>query len=151
MPYLLDGNNLIGLARRTGRPSEEEGTALIAELSGRLRRTRAKAVLFFDGPGAGRPLSLGNLSVRPSVMESADEQILREIERSANPGEMIVVTADRELGRRAKEAGGRHVLPEEFWGRFGRRDPGGGAVKEPQKIDVEDWLRYFEDERNRGK
>jgi hypothetical protein len=151
MPYLLDGNNLIGLARRTGRPSEEEGSALIAELSARLRRTRAKAVLFFDGPVVGRPLSLGNLSVRPPVVGSADEQILREIQRSANPGEMIVVTGDRELGRLAREAGAQHIYPEEFWGRFGRADPGRGARKEPERIDLEDWMRYFEDERNRRK
>ena len=32
MPYLLDGNNLIGIVRRTSRPSEEDRSALIADV-----------------------------------------------------------------------------------------------------------------------
>jgi len=30
MPYLLDGNNLIGLERRTARPTEEDRADLVA-------------------------------------------------------------------------------------------------------------------------
>ena len=41
MPYLLDGNNLIGRVRRTARPTEEDRQALVAELSDRLRASPA--------------------------------------------------------------------------------------------------------------
>ena len=51
MPYFLDGNNLIGRARRTSRPTEEDRAALVAEIVERLRRSKASAVLFFDGAG----------------------------------------------------------------------------------------------------
>jgi hypothetical protein len=37
--------------------------------------------------------------------------------------------------------------PEEFWSRFGT---GGAPGKEtPSRVDVDEWMRYFEDERNR--
>jgi predicted RNA-binding protein with PIN domain len=149
MPYLVDGNNLIGRAG-WGRASEEDRAALVRELADRLRRTRARVLVFFDG--AGMPLSLGSLSIRFAGSGTADDAIVREITRSRTPPEMTVVSADRELLRRAREAGGRALTPREFWSRFGSE--GGarnaGAPAEPP-VDVEEWSRFFEDERNRGR
>lgn len=149
MPYFLDGNNLIGHARGTARPSEEDRQSLISEVSDRLRATRAKAVLFFDGAGQ-RPTTLGNLTVRDAGAAGADDAIIREIGRSRSPREAIVVTADRELSRRARDAGASAIAPEEFWSRFGKRRPE-GSPGAPGKVDVEDWMRYFQDEKNRRK
>ena len=149
MPYFLDGNNLIGHARGTARPSEEDRQSLIAEISDRLRATRAQAVLFFDGAG-GRPSSLGNLSIRNSGAAAADEAILREIGRSRAPQEITVVTADRELSRRARDAGACAIGPQDFWNRFGQRQARAGQA-DAGKVDVEDWMRYFSDESNRKK
>jgi hypothetical protein len=149
VPYLLDGNNLIGQARRTARPSEEDRASLIRELCDRLRRTRARAVLYFDGAAPRRGADLGGLRVRFSGSVSADDAILREISKSPAPGEIVLVTADRGLARRARDAGARTLDPDGFWRRFG------AASEEPVRadsvpVDVEDWLRYFEDEKNRG-
>jgi hypothetical protein len=147
MPYFLDGNNLIGIARGVSRPSEEDRGALVAEVADRLRQTHARALLFFDGPGEKRT-SLGNLSVRECGAGGADEAILREIGRSPAPQEIIVVTADRELARRARDSRARALSPGDFWSRFGvskgppRRESGG-------TVDVEEWMRYFADEENR--
>jgi hypothetical protein len=148
MPYFLDGNNLIGHALGASRPSEENRQSLVAEIAGRLRQTRAKAVLFFDGPGDKRT-SLGSLSIRECAAAGADDAILREIGRSPAPQEIIVVTADRDLGRRARDGGAKSLSPRDFWSRFGaprtpdRGEPGG-------KVDVAEWLQYFEDEKNRS-
>jgi hypothetical protein len=148
MPYLLDGNNLIGLVRKTARPTEEDRNALIAELAGRLRTTRARAVLFFDGPGGGRGVSLGPLSIRASGGGSADAAILAAVESAAAAAECIVVTADRALARRVRDAGGKVCSPADFFARFGRpAEVEGGRRTEP--VDVEDWLKWFEDEGNR--
>jgi hypothetical protein len=144
MPYFLDGNNLIGRERRTSRPAEADRAALVAEVAERLRRSRASAVLFFDG-GGERNSTLGSLSIR-SAGGSADAAILREIERSRAPGEIVVVTADRDLSRRARDLGGKATSPEEFWRRVGA---GGGPAQKETAIDVEEWMKYFEDERNR--
>lgn len=148
MPYYLDGNNLIGIARRRSRPTEGDRQALISELCDRLRRTRARAVLFFDGESPAAATDLGSLSIRSSAGRSADERILQEIARSPSPGDIVLVTADRELARRARDAGARTLAPGEFWSRFGSR-PGASAPSK-EAIDVEDWMRYFEDERNRS-
>jgi hypothetical protein len=149
VPYLLDGNNLIGLARRTARPSEEDRAALIRELCDRLRRTKARAVLYFDGTAPGGGSELGDLRIRFSGSVSADDAIVREISRAPAPGEIVLVTADRGLARRARDAGARTLDPGAFWKRFG-----GGSTESAREdspgVDVEDWLRYFENEKNRG-
>jgi hypothetical protein len=147
MPFLIDGNNLIGATRRSARPSAEDRAALIAEVADRLRRTRARAILFFDGD-AERGAELGALAVRPSGAVSADEAILDEIRRSRTPREWTVVTEDRALNARARELGARAITPSSFWARLGKR-PASASPRTEEKVDVEEWLRYFEDETNR--
>ena len=147
MPYFLDGNNLIGQARGTGRPSEDDRKAFLAEIADRLRATKAKATVFFDG-GDSKRHSLGSLTIRDCGPESADDAIVAEVSRFREPREVLVVTADRALSRRVRDAGARAIPPDEFWRRFGTgpRVPTGGDAP---KVDVEDWERYFGDEKNR--
>ena len=151
MPYFLDGNNLIGLVRRTAQPSTEDRSALIAEIAGRLRRTRARATIFFDGPAGERAASLGSLTVRVASGGSADDAIVREVERAAAPGEAVVVTADRGLARRCRDAGAKVCSPEDFFSRFGASAEAPAAGREAVgRVDVDEWTRYFEDEKNRN-
>jgi predicted RNA-binding protein with PIN domain len=149
MPYLLDGNNLIGAVRKTSRPSEDDRQALIAELAARLRTTRARAILFFDGPGGGRGSSLGALTIRASAGGSADDAIIREVERAARPSEVTVVTGDRGLARRCRDAGSAVLDPAAFFARFGKSAAGAAGAPDAGRIDVADWMEYFGDERNR--
>ena len=148
MPYFLDGNNLIGHARRTSRPSAEDRQALIAEVARRLRRTRARAVIFFDG-SANNSTWLGSLEIREVCGASADDAIVAGVARSQNAREILVVTADRELAQRVRDAGGKTLAPSQFWESFGTKTPRPG--EEAEKVDVEDWIRYFEDPENRGR
>jgi hypothetical protein len=151
MPYLLDGNNLIGRVRRTGRPADDDRRALVAELSDRLRASRARAVLFFDGPATGGAASLGPLSIRQSGPAGADDAILQAVESASAPVESIVVTADRGLAARVRDAGGRVMAPDEFFARFGRGGAGRKGEREGNagRVDVEEWLRWLGDESNR--
>jgi len=144
MPYFLDGDNLVGAA--LGRRDEAERNALVSEIAGRLRRTKARVVLYFDGPG--RASSLGSLSVRFSGASSADDAIVREIAGSPHPRETTVVTADRELARRARDAGAKVVTPAEFWGQFGTGEKGSTRPDE-KPVDIEDWLHWFSQEGGR--
>jgi YacP-like NYN domain len=147
VPYLLDGDNLVGSALGR-RGSSGDRDPLVREISDRLRRTKARVVLFFDG--AGHPLTLGSLSVRFSGGVSADDAIVREVSRSRRPHEAIVVTADRELARRARDAGAVAISPDDFWSRFAVeiRAP---TVKDDPRIDAEEWIRWFSDASNRSK
>jgi hypothetical protein len=147
MAYLLDGNNLIGTVLRVARPSDADRQALVAEIAERLRRTRAKATIFFDGPAGVS--SLGALSVRGSGPEGADAAIVRAVEKARTPAEMTVVTADRGLSRRVRDAGGKVSAPADFFRRFGSSgEPAGPA---PGRVDVEEWMQWFGEEKNRGK
>ena len=148
MPYLLDGDNLVGSARRR-HGSKEDRDALVAEISDRLRKTRANVVLFFDGDGP--PLSLGSLAVRYASPMSADDAIVREISRASRARETIVVTADRDLGRRARDAGATAISPDEFWKRFGSSGPADAGSPAERPVNVDDWLEWFSDEANREK
>jgi predicted RNA-binding protein with PIN domain len=142
VPYLLDGDNLVGTARRRPGGSEDRD-ALVSEIAERLRRTRASVVLFFDG--AGRSLSLGHLSVRFAGASSADDAIVREISRSSKPRETTVVTADRELALRARDAGATAMSPADFWRRFGAVDPGSARLTDTP-VNVDEWMKWFTDE-----
>jgi predicted RNA-binding protein with PIN domain len=148
LPYYLDGNNLIGLARGAARPAEGDRHALIQELADRLRATRSSVRLFFDGPSQATT-SLGPLTVRQAG-GSADEAILREVSAARDPGQITVVTADRELCRRSQEAGARTQTPAQFWARFGT---GGTEPSKPDatRVDVDEWIDYFSDPENRGR
>ncbi len=149
MPYFLDGNNLIGVVRRTARPSAEDRSALVAEIAGRLRRTRARATIYFDGPAGERVASLGSLTVRVATGGSADDAIVREVERSAAPAEAVIVTADRGLARRCRDAGAKVCSPGEFFARFGASVASAPGPEATGKVDVDEWMRYFADEGNR--
>jgi hypothetical protein len=145
LPYFLDGNNLIGRERKAPG-SREDRDALVREVSDRLRATQARVVLFFDG--SGDPVSLGSLSVRFAGTGTADDAILQQIGRSARPQEITVVTEDRDLARRARDAGARTSAAADFWKRFGagtRTSPAPGG----ERVDVDDWMQWFSDERNR--
>lgn len=146
MPYVLDGDNLVGTARR-GRAAAEDRDALIAEISDRLRKTRAKVILFFDGTGT--PVSLGDLAVRFAGAMSADDAIVREISRAGRPRETTVVTADHGLARRVRDTGARAISPQDFWRQFGSTAAPSPSRASETRVDVEDWLNWFADDANR--
>ena len=147
MPYFLDGNNLIGRARGTSRPAEEDRAALVSEISDRLRVHRASVRLFFDGP-ARKGTSLGRLTVQDAGAP-ADATLLREVRASRDPGQIFVVTADRELSRRARDAGAKTLEPAEFWARFGKTAAAAPERVGTGRVNVDEWLDYFADPRNR--
>jgi hypothetical protein len=136
VPYFLDGNNLIGLVRRKARPGKDDRAALVGEISERLRHTRSSVRLFFDGP-SGRQTSLGRLTVTDTG-GSADDAIVRE----------LAAAADRELSRRVRDCGGRTMPPDAFWARFGASAASTPRDGQPA-VDVDEWIDYFADPRNR--
>lgn len=149
MPYVLDGNNLIGSERRARTPGEEDRSAFESELAARLRGMRSSVRIFYDGPPE-RTRSLGSLTIRRPG-GSADDAILREISAAADAREITVVTADRDLARRCRDAGAKTLDPAQFWERFGKGDAGRrtGPQKTEARVDVEEWMKFFSDPENR--
>jgi len=120
--YFVDGHNLILTTRALTELLEQEGERASREGAEALilagaRRTRGVRVrLVYDGRdlAGGHPGSRddGPLAVRFAHPPSeADDQIVYEAEEAAKRGEAVVlVTDDKELGRKVRRTGGR-VLP----------------------------------------
>jgi len=148
MPFLVDGNNLLGRLLGRGDASPEERRAVQAKIAARVRAGRSTVVLFFDGePAAGkREASLGGLSVRYSGNRSADDAIVEAIERAKARRDCHVVTDDRGLAERARHRGARALSTDDFWGRLDAEEPAPGKAS---PVDVNDWMSFFSDDRNR--
>ena len=147
MPYLVDGNNLLG---SWGGPRGEDGRAEVVRRVAAFCRARgARATVVFDG----RPLradmpdqTLGPVSIRfPGEGRDADGVIRRIVEESASPGDIIVVTSDKALYSYAKTRGAS-VLRAHEWNALDRKaapSPAEGAEKPDREPDVEGWLKKF--------
>lgn len=146
MPYLIDGNNLLGSwgGRAVGGRDD-----VLRRVAAFCRARGARAVLVFDG----RPMrdelpvqTLGPVELRfPEPGQDADTLIRSIVDRSARPAELIVVTSDKALYSYARTRGAA-VLRAHEWNRVERSlraAPEGAAEKPAREDDVEGWLRRF--------
>ncbi|MDD5629307.1 MAG: NYN domain-containing protein [Elusimicrobia bacterium] len=117
--YCVDGTNVVrvlwGYGGEQFREQEESDCLTLVESFAVLCRGlagRAEVEIFFDGEGRRWkrvPQGTANLRVRFSWEELADALILDRVRAGSfgREGRVTVVTADGELGRRAREEGGR--------------------------------------------
>jgi hypothetical protein len=107
MPYWFDGNNLIGLSAAAARGDRTSRAAFLSALSDWRGARGGRFLVWFDGddPADLRPPS--GVMVRYSAPESADAAICRHLREIGRPGEVIVVTNDRELSSRCRNAGAK--------------------------------------------
>ena len=147
MPYLVDGNNLLG---SWGGPRGEDGRAEVVRRVAAFCRARgARATIVFDG----RPLrpdmasqTLGPVGIRvPPEGQDADDVIRRIVEEAKAPGDIIVVTSDKALYSYVRTHGAA-VLRAHEWNALERKaapeaQPGG--EKPDHESDVEGWLKRF--------
>jgi hypothetical protein len=108
MPYLIDGSNLGGrLGGRAGARDPEAVVDLLLPWS----RDRGRVVVVFDGAASARLAArYGPLEIVWSGPRSADAEIVARV-GAAGKDSWIVVTADRELARRCRDAGARVESP----------------------------------------
>ncbi len=152
MPYLIDGNNLLG---SWGGP--QGGADRRAEVVQRVvafcRARGAKATLVFDGKPLRADLgaqSLGPVAIRvPPPGQDADTLIRAIVDGSARPQELIVVTSDKPLYSYARTRGAS-VLRAHEWNAEERRQgapqrprPSGPPEKPERENDVPGWLKKF--------
>jgi hypothetical protein len=115
----VDGTNVVrvlwGYGGAEFREQEESDCVTLVESFAVLCRAlsgRMEVEIFFDGEGRRWkrvPQDAANLRVRFAWEEPADSLILDRVRAGSfgNEGRVTVVTADGELGRRAREEGGR--------------------------------------------
>ncbi len=142
MPVLLDGNNLLHRLPQDRRSRKDVRRAALDLV----RREGVRVTVVFDGPPpAGTPEreALGSVTVVYAGSSSADEVILRRVS-GARRGQLTVVTDDRELARRARQAGAR-VQPVASWlDKLTVPDREKPAALSP--TDLADWEDYFRHE-----
>ena len=146
MAYLIDASNLGGVLG--GRRGARERQAVIAFLMP-WARGRGHVTVVFDGrPDPRVAERYGSLDVRWSEGRSADDVIAGMA--AAAPRRWRVITADRELARRCRDAGAEVEDVKALVQRTERaaRPPGGarraGADKpSPSAADVAHWKSVF--------
>lgn len=148
MPYVVDGNNLLGAARdrRLGLPRLEQD--LVRRLAAFAHARRAFLRVVFDGPAQGRA---GGQAGRVKVQYSgagrlADDVIVDLVRADANPADLVVVTSDAALRSRVRAAGGRVMGCAEFARRLEQSGSDGDPDEKPLPGDVEAWERWFRGE-----
>ncbi len=112
MPLLVDGNNLA--YRLAGRADRATVRQKVLDF---VRGRRVSVTVVFDGPppeGTPQREILGPLTVLYSGRRSADDLIVQRIPRGAQAHNFTVITGDRELARRVRDAGAG-VIPVSTW------------------------------------
>ena len=141
MPYLIDGNNLLG-AMRMDRQSEDSKRNLVRMLAAFARSKRARVRCIFDGPEPSSfARDLGPLTVVFSGARSADDLIA---EQAGQGRGWTVITSDRALGARVQRRHVDVVAPSQFMKEL-------DAASSEQAASVDDWAEYFSDPKNRLK
>ena len=152
MAYLIDASNLGGVLG--GRGGARNAEAVVAFLMP-WARTRAEVLVVFDGEEqAGVARRYGPLEVRWSGRKAADDVIAALA--AAAPRRWLVVTADRELARRCRDAGAKVEAPgalvertrQAVRPRNARRRP--AEKPEPNPQDMAHWRRIFGDGEDQG-
>ncbi len=150
MPYLIDGNNLLG---SWGGPKgrDDRRGEVVRRVAAFCRARGAKATLVFDGHPLRPDMAtqdLGPVSLRvPPPGEDADTVIRELLDRAARPADYVVVTSDKALYSYARTLGAQ-VLRAHEWNAIERRLPAapGSPEKPEREDDVEGWLRRFRGE-----
>ncbi len=144
MPYWFDGNNLIGQSAAAARREPGTRRSFLKLLSSFATSRGGKFLVFFDGDDPDRAVPPRGVRVRYSAPLSTDDAIMHHAEGMKAPSEIIVVTNDHGLAARCRTAGTRSMDWRQFTAQMSR---GSGSPREPvskdDKVDVEDWSRYF--------
>ncbi len=157
MPYLIDGNNVLGSWGGPAR-GDDRRDEVVRRVATFCRARGARAVVVFDGGPlrTDRPQQeLGPVSIRvPPKGQDADSVIRALVDSAQAPQDLIVVSSDKALYSYARTRGAR-VLRAHEWngleravlsGEAQRRNPAAGGEKPEREDDVPGWLKKFGEE-----
>lgn len=149
MPYLIDGNNLLG---SWGGPQggDDRRGEVVRRVATFCRARNVRATVVFDGHALRPDMAsqdLGPVSLRvPPPGQDADSVICELVERSARPSELVVVTSDKALYSYVKSLGASVLRAHEWNAAFSKihqREPQSGGEKPSREEDVTGWLKRF--------
>jgi predicted RNA-binding protein with PIN domain len=153
MPYWFDGNNIIGQSAALAKADTQTRREFLSALSSRRKAGGGNFLVYFDGDDPGRDSSPPGVAIRYSAPESTDALILRRLKEIRHPSEVIVVTNDRELIARCRDAGASAMNWSQFTSKMKSRLTVQPRISDDsqERVDVDDWMRYFGlDKMNKG-
>ncbi len=151
MPYLIDGNNLLG---SWGGPAiaGDGRHEVVRRVAAYCRAKGARAIVVFDGAPFRPEIAeqqLGAVTIRfPGPGRDADSLIREIVDAAARPAELIVVSSDKPVYSYARTRGAQALRAHE-WTALGRdakprgRTPAAKSEKPDRETDVEGWLKRF--------
>lgn len=115
--YIIDGNNLIGkiksLHQIQKKNKQQSREKLVFKLSRYFRSGKASVSLHFDGFEKD-VIRVSGMKIIYSGSLTADEIIKREIEKSKNPKNIILVTSDSNLAEFGRVCSCQVIKSEDF-------------------------------------
>src|SRR5215831_8013842 len=150
MPYIVDGNNVMGQTPGWHRDKPRARLELLKRVAAFARLRGARVTIVFDGaPGHELPEGSAFKGVRILYAHrgsNADDRIVELLESSTDPRGITVVTSDRQLGVRVRQRGANVLRSGAFRNQMesiaDSHEPS-AAEAEPDAADLEGWLRYF--------
>lgn len=158
MPYIIDGNNLIGCAPDFSL-EEDDSREKILDLIRRYQRLRKSSmIVVFDGEPSldshKQKFTSKFTVIYPKFGHTADEEIKHLMNGYTDCQGVRLVTSDKELKSFAKNKGAKTLNSIEFFYELKRINHAVGKKEEAQKrIDtqvseneVDQWLKIFDSE-----
>ncbi len=134
----------MGQSASDAKTQPQTRKAFLATLRSYHRSGGGRFLVYFDGDDPNRSAAPPGISVRYSAPDSTDEAILRRLQEIQLPSEVIVVTNDRQLRNRCRNAGSSVMNWSQFTSKMKSRSARAHTPCDSQeRVDVEDWMRYF--------
>ncbi len=153
VPYLIDGNNLLGSLGGPAIPGDGR-LEVVRRVAAFCREKGARATIVFDGAPFRAELAvqqLGHVTLRfPESGHDADSVIRAAIDAAERPAEIVVVSSDKAVYSYARTRGARALRAHEWnalaagtKGRAPKGAPLASSDKPERETDVAGWLERF--------
>ena len=150
MAYVIDGNNVIGQTPGWHRDKRAARFKLLEQLAQFQRLKRAAITVVFDGaPESNFPDGSSYKGVRIYYSErgsDADSRIKKIVESHKSPRSLTVVTSDNRLMSYVRACSAKVIRSGEFRQEMETalaNAPSEDAHNQPDKDDIDGWIRYF--------
>lgn len=155
MPYLIDGNNLLGFIAPSRFKDLRSKYDLVLKLRIFQRLKRTRVILVFDGyPNLNLPSEYYRgkkfLILFPPPDQNADQVIKETILKQTDLRRFFVVSSDREIKNFARIKGAKALSCEDFSRQLGKVLKESKKTREEEKdvsspspLEVNQWLEIF--------
>lgn len=153
MLVLIDGHNLIGKMPGISLADVDDEDRLLVELRRYRARSGRKIVVVFDAGvqyQASGKQTKGGITVQFAPHgKTADQVIIRRVEKAKNPRQILVVSSDRSVVQAVKRSGADVIASEDFAAQL-TAPPPASKTGPPADADVTlsddeiaDWMSIF--------